>query len=114
MLRQAFPMALMLGMTPEQYWHGEPMLFAAYKEARQLADEKAEWYQWQTGMYVYDAIGRAAPLLNPLSKTHKALPWPEEPYGVTARRDPEERSRKEEKAAHEKMINWILSHKPSK
>ena len=100
-------------MTPEQYWDGDPWLFAAYMESRRRDDERAEWRAWQMGAYVYEAIARTSPLVNAMSKTHRAEPWLEEPYGVTARRTPEEAEREGERRAHARMIDWILSHKPS-
>lgn len=108
----AFPTALALGMSPSQYWEGDCWLFAAYREARRLENERQEWAHWEIGTYVYDAILRCSPVLNPFSKSHKAQPWVEEPYGVAARRTPAERSAHMEKQAHEKMIAWVLNHRP--
>lgn len=76
------PSALSYGMTEDEFWHGRPWLFAAYREkARRESDERA-WERWQTGAYVYDAIQRNAPLLNALAKRHTPEEWPEVPYGM--------------------------------
>lgn len=109
----AFPTALALGMTPGQYWDGPVLLFCAYREARRIEDEREEWRAWQAGAYVYEAVARTSPLVNALSSTHRAEPWLEEPFGVAARRTPEEAARAGEGRAHARMIDWMLSHRPT-
>lgn len=109
---KAFPVAISLGMSPEQYWLGDCWLFAVYREARRLENERQEWLMWEMGAYVHDAILRCSPVLNPFSKSHEAQPWVEEPYGITARRTPEQQKAHAEKTAHEKMKTWVLNHRP--
>lgn len=105
---QAFPTALALGMSPEQYWQGDAWLYAAYAEAKRRRDEEQDWQQWTLGMYVYDAIQRNAPLLNSFSKRHSAYDWLDAPYG---RERPGDAARTEEDVAagHQRMIDWMLS-----
>lgn len=108
----AFPTALAIGMSPAQYWEGDCWLFAAYREARRLDNERAEWARWETGAYTLDALLKASPAFNPFSKKRKTDPWHDEPYGVYARRTPAQQAVHEEKKAHEKMIAWVLNHRP--
>lgn len=113
-LDRALPAAIMYGMSPSQYWEGDPWLFAAYREAHRLKGDLAEYGRWEAGLYVYDALCRTAPLFDPYSKRRKASPWVEEPYGIAANRSPEERAEAEKKRAHEKMMAWMLRHGPNK
>lgn len=103
-------------MTLDQYWDDDPWLFAAYREARNRAskerEEHAKWERWMAGMYVYDALLRAAPVINGFSKSHKAIPWVEKPYDYNEEEHLSEREK--EKVAHQRMKEWMLAHGPSK
>lgn len=77
---RALPEALSCGMTPEQFWHGEPWLYAAYAEAARRLRERSEWERWQMGCYVMDAILRSSPALNPLEPGAPDQ-WMDAPYG---------------------------------
>ena len=105
----AFPRALMMGMSYEQYWDGDPWLYADYREADRLAQEREAYGRWLTGMYVYDAIGRLVPVLNPFPKKHRAEPYPEEPYEVARTRDSEKTQEQLEKESHDRTKAWLMS-----
>jgi hypothetical protein len=100
-------------MSPEQFWDGDAWLFAAYREAQRRTGERESWDRWLAGMYVYDALLRAAPALNAMSKSHRARSWPERPYDLPEQ-EREETPQERERAAHERMREWMLSHGPSK
>lgn len=109
----ALPSAISFGMTVEQYWDGDPWLYAAFRESQRQRDERGEWERWQMGLYVYNSISSLVPALNPFVKKAKPEPYPEEPYGITSSRTPEETAAHEEKAAHEKMALWLMGHGPA-
>lgn len=95
-------------MTPEQYWHGDAWLYAAYREAKRREDEDRDWAQWAMGLYVYEAIQLTSPLVNPLSKRKEAYDWLDAPFG-RSRAHEEERTGKDEEAVHQRMIDWVMS-----
>ena len=64
-------------MTPDEYWHGPCMDFAARREADRLRADRENRVAWLNGLYVYRAIGAVAPILNPYSKRRQALDYPE-------------------------------------
>ena len=97
-------MALAVGMTPAQYWDGDPWLYQAYVEAKRLRDEDASWARWESGLYVYEALARLAPALNGFSKG-KSKPWVERPYGVDAEGDD---GVSDEEASHAAVINYLM------
>lgn len=82
---EAFPVALAMGMDPERFWWGDPWEFAAYREARRKQEEARRWERWELGRYVYEALGRTAALMNPYSRSHRADPWVERPFGSDER-----------------------------
>lgn len=98
-----------MGMTPAEYWDGDPWLFSAYREAERIAREKRAWDRWSMGLYVYDAIGRLVPVLNPFSKKHKAEPFPERPYEVSGDEEAEKTPVELEKEAHDRTKAWVMS-----
>lgn len=76
-LDEFFPKALALGMSREQYWDGDPMDVAAYREADRLRADRENRVAWLNGLYVYQALGAMAPLLNAFSKRSQAREYPE-------------------------------------
>lgn len=74
-----------LGMSYDDFWHGDIAMAAAYREAKRLADKRKNQELWLQGRYIYDAICAAAPLLR-FSMTKgqiKAEPYLKEPYPIT-------------------------------
>ncbi len=98
-----------MGMTPVMYWEDDPWLFSAYREAERISREKRAWDRWLMGLYVYDAVGRLVPVLNPFSKKHRAEPFPDRPYEVAAEEEAEKTPEELEKEAHARTTDWILS-----
>lgn len=104
----AFPTALALGMTEEQFWHGDAWLYAAFREAKRRRDDDEAWSQWTMGMYVYDAIQRNVPVLNPFATRKTAYDWVAQPYGVKVATTDVASTREAEEADHQRMIDWML------
>lgn len=64
-------------MSREQYWDGDPMDVAAYREADRLRADRENRVAWLHGLYAYQAIGAMAPLLNAFSKRRQAHEYPQ-------------------------------------
>jgi hypothetical protein len=58
-LEKAFPYYLSIGMTYDQYWHGDVMLVYDYNEAEMLRRERRNQEMWLQGLYIYRATGAA-------------------------------------------------------
>ena len=85
-------------MTYEQYWDGDPEMARFFRKADQLNLERRNRDMWLQGMYFYDALCSASPILRPFTKKGtKPLPYVEAPYPLTARAHESERERKEKK-----------------
>ena len=48
--------ALVLGMTPEQYWYGNPRLILNYEKKYQMESDKKRQEAWLIGAYVKSAL----------------------------------------------------------
>lgn len=73
-------MYMSIGMTWDEFWHGDPRMAEAYREADRLRTRKRDQELWLQGRYVYDAMIAAAPLYQTFSKTHRARKYCEKPY----------------------------------
>lgn len=59
-----------MGMSAEEYWHGDPELTQAYALAYKIRKEERNWELWLQGLYIYHAVCVA--LSNTLDKNSKA------------------------------------------
>ena len=85
-------------MTDKQYWDEDCTLVKYYRKAEKLRTERFNYQAWLQGMYVYDAIRRIAPVLQPFAKSGtRAEPYMEEAYplGKKAVKDAKIRKEKE-------------------
>ena len=72
-------------MSAEEYWDGDPQWAKAYREAERIKTDKLNQQLWLGGMYVYDALCRASPILHAFAPSGtKPHPYPEAPYPLTA------------------------------
>lgn len=95
------PFYISIGMTYEQFWHGDPTMTKAYYRAYKLKEEreaeKMKWITWEQGLYVYEAICNVSPVLRAFSKATKPLPYPEKPHGLKEDEEKEKRLKEIEK-----------------
>ena len=106
----AYPTALLIGMTPEQYWDGNPWDFSAYREAERLRREREDWDRWEAGMYAWAALCKTAPLVNPFSESHQADEWFDRPLGSAApERGDGDYDPEAEAVEHARVIGEILA-----
>jgi hypothetical protein len=82
---EAFPYYLSIGMSYELYWHGEPNLVKAFREADEMRVDRMNYEAWLQGLYVYQAVGALYPVFNPFSKQKKAEEYLKEPIVITER-----------------------------
>lgn len=87
-------------MTYEQYWYGDVWMVEAFRKADELRLRRQSDNYWLLGRYVYDAIGRLAPILRTSfsKKSAKAEPYMKEPYKF---KDEERRESVEQKKKRE-------------
>ena len=68
-------------MTYSQYWEEDCTLVRAYRRAYEIRQENENRYAWLQGMYVYEAICDASPILHAFAKAGtRARPYADKPY----------------------------------
>lgn len=99
---EQFPYYLAIGMTYEQYWDGDPALVKYYRKADEIKLERVNQQLWLQGMYIYEAICDASPILQAFAKKGtKPHPYAEKPYALTEKQR-ERNAEEKEKAVAEK------------
>lgn len=90
-------------MSPEDYWHGDPELTAAYREAYRLRKEERNWEMWLQGLYIFHAVSIA--LSNAFGKGKKQE-YMDKPLDIFPPTEEELEERREEEAQQlEKTLN---------
>ena len=96
---EVFPQYLVMGMSWEQFWEGEPSLVRAYRKADSIRRRRMNEELWLSGMYTAEAL--ASTVGNMFSKSNKHK-YPAEPFAITADEIAERRER-ENRAKIEKI-----------
>jgi hypothetical protein len=104
---EQFPYYLSIGMTEDQYWDGDCALVRSYRKAEELRRKNLNQQAWLQGLYIYDAILRASPILNPLAKKGtQPTPYVEQAYPLT-KEEQEKQEAQKEKAREEKVRDYV-------
>lgn len=86
-------------MSAEEYWHGDPCIYAAYREAEVFRQERNNYESWLQGRYIYEALQATfAAFSYGMSgkKGQKPDPYTQYPYAITEREREAERQRRAE------------------
>ena len=100
LFREEFPHYMVMGMTPEEYWHGEADLPVYYRKAEMLKRSQKNQELWMQGRYIYDAIIFA---FNADAAKTNETGYLDEPYPIT-KEESDERQRRLEKAQYERDL----------
>ena len=99
MFEEALPYYISIGMSPEQFWEGDPDLCIYYRKADELRLERENMKLWLQGHYIYEALCDVAPIYHTFAKRGtKPVPYPKEPYTITRR------MAKEREESHDKAV----------
>ena len=94
---KAFPSYLAIGMTEGQFWDGDPGLVRHYRRAEEIRAERKNHEAWLAGLYTYEAICCASPILRAFAKDGtRPAPYTSRPHPLTeeaAKRDKTENER---------------------
>lgn len=96
MFKQLCPHYMSLGMSYDDFWHGDVSMVVAYRKAHELRERRRNQELWLQGMYFYEALCDASPLFRFSMKkgTVKPEPYVKEPYPITAAEVREREERK--------------------
>lgn len=94
-----------MGMTPDQYWHGDVTLARAYRKAYDIKRHEQNFNLWLQGRYIYETLCAVAPLYRFSLKNGeiKAQSYVEEPYPLT-KKDAREQEERRQKQDFERML----------
>ena len=92
-------MYLVMGMSYELFWEGEPSLAVAYRHADEMNRRRQNQQLWLNGRYMVEAL--SATVGNMFSKGSK-YEYPSEPLPITAA-EVEERKERAQKARMERI-----------
>lgn len=71
-----------MGMTYDEFWHGNYAKLEYYRKAYEAKRETANYDAWLQGAYVYDALCMVSPILHAFAKSGaKPVPYHKKPYG---------------------------------
>lgn len=69
-----------MGMSYEEFWHGDPYLTEYYQAAHKKRLEAQNHMAWLQGLYVYSAVGSI--VSNALSKKGTKAKYPDKPLDI--------------------------------
>lgn len=97
-----------MGMSSEEFWHGELRLAQSYREAYQLKQEIKDYELWRQGMYIYEAILDASPILHAFAKKGtKPRPYTDKPYGVEKKETKQGRQKRIENERLKAQVHFM-------
>lgn len=72
-------------MSYEQYWYGDVFDIRYYLEAEKLRKRRVDQECHLQGLYIYQALCNVSPIFRDFAKKGtKPIPYPNEPFTVTA------------------------------
>lgn len=111
MFEEYCPYYMAIGMTYDEYWHGDNELPRYYRKLFEINTERKSQDMWLQGMYFYDALCRVTPLYDSFSKKRDPVPYIDHPYPLTeATRQlyRQKEQRKKQQDAMEYVRNWAM------
>lgn len=108
---EIFPYYMAIGMSYDEFWHGDPYLAVYYREAHELKRDEENQKQWWNGLYTYIAVSTALSNIHFDGKRHKVNEYLHEPLRI--RPKTEEELEEERRKAIEKTVmqlNAFQSH----
>ena len=101
---EVLPTYMAMGMTPEEFWNGDPYLTVIYRRAWELKKEQKNDEMWWQGFYIYEAIAVVAKNLT-RKKGERTVNYPEKPHELTPQT--EERKAEKKKQARKEAIDYL-------
>lgn len=106
---EVFPFYLSIGMTADEFWNGDCCLTKYYRKAHEMKKDRKNEELWLQGLYFYEAMVDASPILNAFAKQGtKPFPYPKEPYARTVD-EADKRKERDDRIRFEKMRADMLA-----
>lgn len=111
--RDAFPHYMVMGMTAEEFWDGDPWLVKAYRKAYRIRVENeermADRNAWRVGQYIRFALVSVPITVNGFApKGHHLQNYPEKPMTMEAEEQKKEEVKKKQEASKQEMAQALF------
>lgn len=108
-----FPHYMVMGMSAEEFWDGEPWLVKAYRKAYKIRIENeekiADRNAWRIGEYIRHAIASVPVVVNGFApKGHHMHSYPEKPMTMVAEERKQEENRKKQEEKKQQMAQAVF------
>lgn len=104
---KCLPFYISIGMSPDEYWHGDVELARAYRQAYKIRRKEENFNAWLQGRYIYEALCCASPLFRSFGKgTVKAHKYVDRPYDLYEE-DRKSTEEEREKKQQEKLLDGM-------
>lgn len=103
------PFFMSIGMSYQEFWYEDCWIANYYLKAYTIKKDQINEQLWLQGMYVFEAILCASPVLHAFSKKGtKPLKYPKEPYPLhkKTKEEEEEENRREVEKVRLYFENW--------
>lgn len=91
-------------MSPDEFWNGSPIMAKVYRKAWELKLRKENRDMWMQGLYFYEALCDASPVLHAFAKPGTtAREYLKEPIALTPD-EVKERNERDQLRAYNDMI----------
>lgn len=106
---EVFPSYLAAGMTFDQFWNDDCDLVKYYRKAENIRADKRNQEAWLQGMYFYDALLCASPILHAFAKSGtEPHPYTKEPYPLTDKQASQKAEKKEKEQIQRAASNFEM------
>lgn len=95
-----------MGMTYEEYWNGDIEMPRYYLRAYKQRQDDLNFWAWMQGAYVYEAVMRLVPAINPFSGQKTIPGYIEDPFPLTEAQREKIQKRKEREAFEKFRAGW--------
>lgn len=111
--RDAFPHYMVMGMSAEEFWDGEPWLVKAYRKAYRIRVENeakaSDLNAWRIGQYIRSALASTPIVVNGFApKGHTMQPYPEKPLTIQAEEQKQEEAKKKQEEDKQAMAQAVF------
>lgn len=100
-----------MGMSNDEFWHGNPKLAIAYREAERIKRDNRYLAEWRAGVYMLEALLTASPAFREISKgiDHQ---YPTKPiFSTTPVKEPSDEDRWREQMERSKAAFMAMAEK---
>ncbi|HIS12711.1 MAG TPA: hypothetical protein IAB40_06365 [Candidatus Onthocola stercoravium] len=107
--KEQCPFFMAIGMSYQEFWYEDCWIAKYYLEAYKIRKEQINEQLWLQGMYVFEAILDASPVLHAFSKKGtKAIPYSKQPYSLFKKTEKEKEKEVEIEREKAKIFfeNW--------